>query len=83
MDGTARACEECGNAQQSGVQFVHDSSEGVRVDWCPNLDCPSNTALRGLLRTGPRTYKCLACSGVVEAYLGDVLGHRRSHAAEG
>ncbi len=33
----------------------------VPVHWCPNLDCPSNHALRGLVRVGVNLYVCEVC----------------------
>lgn len=74
-----RGCEECGSVLQVGVELLHGSAESVGVDWCPNLQCPSNAALRGFLRVGVRSYRCLVCDAVIEAYIDDVVTHRREH----
>ena len=54
------------------------------VDWCPNLECPSNHALSrlGLRQVGANQYVCTACgvelSGPPKHYLGH-LTHRASN----
>ena len=51
----------------------------VAVDWCPNLDCPSNRVLRGLTRVGVSTYVCTACGTELSGPMSEIFDHRRIH----
>lgn len=72
-------CDECGTVLVSGEEKATESPGAVAVDWCPNLDCPSNRAFKGFLRVSPYQYRCAICGAVVDAYMDRVRAHRAGH----
>lgn len=51
----------------------------VAVDWCPNLDCPSNHALPGLVRVGVNLYVFEVCGEDLSGPFSAYGGHRNLH----
>jgi len=72
MSATDR-CEDCGTVLLVGMELSGDA-----VDWCPNLQCPSNGAIPGLRRIGISSYRCLTCSEEFSG-LSAALAQLRSH----
>lgn len=50
-----------------------------QVEWCTNLDCPSNHLPPGLHRVGVNRYVCNVCGDVLTGPIGTILAHRRTH----
>ncbi|GHJ60469.1 hypothetical protein NOK12_29870 [Nocardioides sp. OK12] len=87
----ARPCEACGSQVVSGLEPVGPErydSDGLptdeggcfdRVEWCTNLDCPSNRCLEGLHRVGVNDYVCLECGETLRTPTAGVFAHRRRH----
>ncbi len=58
------------------------AATGVSVvgsEWCTNLDCPSNHAVRGLWRLGVNDYTCNVCGEALRTPMSEVFAHRRTH----
>ena len=51
----------------------------VGSEWCTNLDCPSNHALRGLHRVGVNIYVCKVCREELRGPITVIVGHRAAH----
>jgi hypothetical protein len=56
-----------------------DRAREAAVDWCPNLDCPSNHALPGLVRVGVNLYVCSVCGEELSGPFSAYGGHRNLH----
>lgn len=86
---TGRPCEDCGGLVVAGLEPIDPALEDPEVvasgissvgsEWCTNLDCPSNHALRGLHRVGDSIYLCNVCHEELRGPVSVVLAHRRSH----
>lgn len=82
-----RPCDDCGTPLETGLEPVSPDDEDcepgrthISVDWCPDPDCPSNHALRGLTRLGPNLYVCAVCAAELSGPMRTVVfDHRRSH----
>jgi hypothetical protein len=81
-------CEDCGGMVIVGPEPLgHDDNwDGLLsgqteqlVDFCTNLDCPSNHALRGLTRVEVNRYICIACGVELKGPMSSVFAHRRTH----
>ena len=60
-------------------EVVASGATSVTSEWCTNLECPSNHALRGLHRVGVSAYLCEVCGEELRGPISDVLGHRGTH----
>ena len=87
---TVRPCEDCGGLVVEGLEPVDPADEVgdvvvvhglamVGSDWCTNLDCPSNHAVRGLHRVGVNQYACKTCSESLTGPVMSILAHLRAH----
>lgn len=81
-------CEECGTPLESGVEpnSPQDDVEAwqageteIGVDWCRNLDCPSNHVLKGLTRLGLNRYVCTVCGIELTGPMSAIFAHARTH----
>lgn len=81
-------CDDCGTTLRSGSEpnsprDDYDAWQAgettIRVDWCPNLDCPSNHALPGLTRVNLNHYICTACGADLSGPMSQIFDHRRTH----
>jgi DNA-directed RNA polymerase subunit RPC12/RpoP len=81
-------CAECGTILVKGPEPLDpdanaaDWETGQRyqlVEWCPNLDCPSNHVLKGLRQVGANRYLCTTCGEEIGGSSKNYLGHRRTH----
>jgi hypothetical protein len=79
-------CEECGTAlliaerslPGDGALPEGESSSVERVDWCPNLECPSNNVVSGVRQIAPFSFKCAHCDQVLGS-LGEARRHVGGH----
>lgn len=81
-------CDECGtilevgpepNSPQDDLEAWEAGEAEIRVEWCPNLDCPSNHVLPGLTRVGVNGYVCAVCGKVLTGPMSQIFAHRRTH----
>ena len=85
---TDRPCEDCGGLVISGLEPVAPGddpeleAEGLTAaesDWCTNLDCPSNYALKSLTRVGVNDYICRVCGEALRTPMSAVRAHTATH----
>jgi hypothetical protein len=86
---TGLPCEDCGGLVVAGLEPIDPAHEdpdvvawgisSVGSEWCTNLDCPSNHAIRGLHRVGVSSYVCKVCGEELSGPVSTVFAHRRSH----
>jgi hypothetical protein len=86
---SSRPCEDCRGLVVVGMEPAEPEDHGgSRVvdgvpmnecDWCTNLDCPSNHALRGLHRVGVNQYVCSGCDRTLTGTMMSIFAHRRTH----
>ena len=50
-------------------------------EWCTNLDCPSNHAVRGLWRVGVNDYRCKVCGDLLRTPMSAVLAPRKTQSS--
>jgi len=84
-----RPCEDCGAFGVAGLEPIDPALEdpdvvatGVTMvgsEWCTNLDCPSNHAVRGLKRVGVSRYICKVCGEELTGPTSAIFAHRRTH----
>jgi hypothetical protein len=81
-------CDECGtilesgtepNSPQDDLEAWQEGQTEIGVDWCPNLDCPSNHVLSSLTRGGMNRYVCTVCGTELTGPMSRIFGHRRTH----
>ena len=67
------------NSPEVGIEAWEQGETEVGVEWCPNLDCDSNYALRPFRRTGVNSYVCTICDLVLNGPTSTILAHRGTH----
>lgn len=70
-------CEDCGSPIVRGEEAMRGKVE--LVDWCINLDCPSNALPTGLHRIGVLDYTCDTCGAVITSGAEEAIAHLRQH----
>lgn len=88
---TGRPCEDCSGLVVVGLEPIDPALEDPEVvasgvttvgsEWCTNLDCPSNHALRGLHRVGVNIYVCKVCREELRGPITFIVGHRAAHSS--
>ena len=82
-----RTCEDCGGlvvsapepfAPGDDPELEAEGQTAAVSEWCTNLDCPSNHALKGLTRAGVNDYICTVCGEALRTPMSAVRAHRNA-----